>query len=115
MIGADPDTTGRRGADDSTRQFPRRRTDLLEVEIDAETVVYDPIADIVHHFAPPGTRIWQQIDHHRDVRSLAGRIATEFGVQGQAVAADVAGFVTRVTAAGLLGQTPATAGQSPPT
>lgn len=50
----------------------------------------------------PAAAVWQAVDGRRDLAALAARVAEEFGLTGDDVVDDVAGFLRSLTGDGLV-------------
>lgn len=93
---------------DRLDSHPARKAGLVAEEVDAETVVYDPEADQLHHLDRSATAIWRLLDGDRSVQSVAGDIAETYGVADEVAGRDVADLVATLQDRHLLAGTVAT-------
>ena len=81
---------------------PRRREDVFSVEIDGDTVIYDPKLERSHVLNSTAALIWELLDGATALDQLAGELAEAFGVGRDTVLADVVTLVGELTELGLL-------------
>jgi hypothetical protein len=67
----------------------RRRGDLAAVEVDGETVVYDPAAEMLHHLDRTATAVWNGLDGTCTLSALAHELAVLFDADAGVVIDDV--------------------------
>lgn len=78
-----------------------RRDDLAAVEIDGETVIYDPASELLHHLDPIATMIWERLDGTTPLADVARRLAERFDADPEVVTTDVMALVRQLSADGL--------------
>lgn len=79
-----------------------RRAEVVEVEVDGETVIYEPSGQTLHHLDPIATVIWQQLDGTLSTDELVEELAAAFGAPPEVVGRDVATLIETLQANGLL-------------
>ena len=82
----------------------RRRGDLASVEIDGETILYDPEAEMLHRLDPIATVVWGELDGDRPLSDVAADLAAAFETDEAVVLGDVMKLVQRLAADQLLVQ-----------
>lgn len=87
---------------------PARRPGLVAVEVDGETVVYDPVADLLHHLEPSASAVWSRLEGADPLDALAARLAADYGAGPDTVRRDVIRLARVLWDLGLL------AGSDPP-
>jgi hypothetical protein len=87
---------------------PARRPGLVAVEVDGETVVYDPVADLLHHLEASASAVWSRLDGADPLDALAVRLAADYGAGPDTVRRDVIRLARVLWDLGLL------AGSDPP-
>lgn len=78
------------------------RPDLHVIELDGETVIYQPVDGSLHLLDGPGTAIWQRIDGARTIAEISACCAREFGTNVEIVQRDVLAFFGRARVTGLV-------------
>jgi PqqD family protein of HPr-rel-A system len=81
---------------------PRARGDLDRVEIDDETVVYDPTTGEVHYLNATAALVFELCDGSGSVQEIAGDLAEAFGLPDDEVVEQVESLVAALREAGLL-------------
>lgn len=84
------------------RQVPRPSHDAAWAAIDGETVVLDVRGNMLRGLNATGGRVWALIDGRRTVEEIARDLARETGEPEPRVLADVAAFVGKLRALGLV-------------
>ena len=74
----------------------RRRDDLASVEIDGETILYDPEAEMLHRLDPIATVVWGELDCRRRLSELAADLAAEFDTDEDVVLGDIVRLVRQL-------------------
>lgn len=80
---------------------PRPRPDLVEVELDGETVVYTPDGAL-HKLDVVGTAVWRHLDGVTLAELVEDLAALYPAVDRAVIARDVLGYVERLAGFGLL-------------
>jgi PqqD family protein of HPr-rel-A system len=92
---------------------PHRRDDLTGVEMDGETVLYEPDTGTVHRLNRMGTVLWACFDGQATLRAIAADLEDVFDAQDpEQLRADVLEFTRTLGRSGLLDA--AGEGGSPP-
>jgi hypothetical protein len=81
---------------------PRIRDDLTVVELDGEVVIYDELADDIHHLNPTASIVFSLCDGGTTVKDMAQEIAGAFGVPTDQVEREVRPLLREFRKAGLL-------------
>lgn len=81
---------------------PKRRTDIINEEIDDEVVIYDPKSHNVHHLNPMAGVIWNLCDGRHTAKKIAGEIVASLKADPSQVEADVAKIIEEFRGKGLL-------------
>ncbi len=82
--------------------FPRRCASTTTEVLDGEAVVYSSESKALHVINPTGTVIWQSLDGHVSVDTLAAEMSDVFGAPYDVVHADVLRAVRSFSEMGLL-------------
>jgi hypothetical protein len=67
----------------------RHRDDVAAVEVDGETVIYDPDAALLHHLDATATAVWHLIDGATTLGAIADALAARYAADLDVVRADV--------------------------
>jgi PqqD family protein of HPr-rel-A system len=81
---------------------PRRRDDVLEIDMGDGVVLYDPAGRLVHHLNPSASVAWQLFDGAVSVRQLAGEISDELRLEPTQVRDQIEALVAELDALGLV-------------
>ncbi len=82
---------------------PRRRGDIIAVELDGEAVLYDPRSGNLHKLNTAGSVLWRCLDGDVTVAQLAAEVAAETGqADVAAVERQLAEYVAQLAGLGLL-------------
>jgi PqqD family protein of HPr-rel-A system len=84
------------------RYVPRKRSDLLELDMGDGIILYDDASHLVHHLNPSASIIWQLFDGEVDASTLATETSEELGVDLDQARADIAALITELEALGLV-------------
>ena len=76
------------------------------VEIDGETIIYDPDAELLHHLDLVATTIWRTLDGSETLGELASGLAAQFETDVRVVSDDVVRLARQLAADGLLTTVP---------
>jgi PqqD family protein of HPr-rel-A system len=89
---------------DGTRAdaVPRVADEIVWVEVDGETVVYDEREKQVHLLNPTASLVWSAIDGRASLAQIAGELSRAFGAEPAVVRSDVLELVGELTEIGLL-------------
>ncbi len=82
--------------------MPRTRSDVLALDMGDGVILYDQHSSLVHHLNPSASVLWNLCDGEADGTELAAEIAEAFGLDRDAVAAQVEGFIQELDALGLI-------------
>ena len=77
-------------------------TDLVQVELDGETVVFVPSTGALHHLDATATVVWGLLQDGVSVDEAVALLAEAYAAPRDVVAADVAAMVERLGQAALL-------------
>lgn len=80
----------------------RRNGDVLNTDLDDETVMMDIDQGRYYGLNDTGTRIWALLEDPIEVRDLCGRLAAEFEVAPEHCEQDVVAFLRGLLDRGLL-------------
>ena len=72
---------------------PRKRADVLELDMGDGLVLYNHDGDLVHHLNPSAGIIWQLCDGEATVEELAHDIAEEYRLDSETVTGQVAALI----------------------
>jgi PqqD family protein of HPr-rel-A system len=81
---------------------PRKRSDVLELDMGDGVVLYDGDSRLVHHLNPTASVVWQLADGEASVDQLAREIAEELSLDLAETRQQVAGLVSELDALGLV-------------
>jgi hypothetical protein len=82
---------------------PHRREDLTAVEMDGETVLYEPETGTVHRLNRVGTVLWACFDGQATLRAIVADLEGVFdGQDPERLRADVVAFTRALGRSGLL-------------
>ncbi|HXF57742.1 MAG TPA: PqqD family protein [Actinomycetota bacterium] len=86
----------------SENYVPRKRAQVLELDLGDGVVIYDDQSSLVHHLNPSASLVWHLCRGEASVRTLAAEIAEELGLELPQVLAEVRGLVAELDALGLV-------------
>ena len=89
-------------ADWLDRYVPRKRSDLLELDMGDGIILYDDASKLVHHLNPSASIIWQLFEGEANASTLATETSEELGVDLDQARADIAALITELEALGLV-------------
>ena len=81
---------------------PRRRMDVLELDMGDGFILYNHDSSLVHHLNPTAALVWQICDGNATVGQLAEEIALEYGLTVENVQMQLVTLVAELDALGLL-------------
>jgi PqqD family protein of HPr-rel-A system len=81
---------------------PRKTADVLELDLEDGTVLYNRRASLVHRLNPSAEIVWRLSDGSASVRQLAEDIAAIQGLDSEEVERQIAGFVGELEVVGLV-------------
>ena len=81
---------------------PRRRADIIAVELDGEAVLYDPVSGNLHKLNPVGSVLWRFLDGTVTLRRLASEVAEEVGLPIDDARRHLWDYVAQLEGLGLL-------------
>ena len=68
---------------------PSPKPGLVAAEVDGETVVYDPEADLLHHLETSASAVWARLDGTVSIDDLTARIAAAYTAPPETIRDDV--------------------------
>ena len=81
---------------------PRRREDVLELDMGDGLVLYNGDASLVHHLNPSAIIVWQLCDGRSSVSALARDIAAEYELDEAEILEQVGGLIAEFEALDLV-------------
>jgi PqqD family protein of HPr-rel-A system len=81
---------------------PRKRTDVLELDMGDGVVLYDPASSFVHHLNPSASVLWHLADGDASVARLATEMSEELRLDPIETRAQLVGLVAELDALGLV-------------
>jgi hypothetical protein len=81
---------------------PRKRADVLELDMGDGVVLYDPGSRLVHHLNPSASLLWSLSDGDASVGQLALEISEELHLEPSELHEQFVGLVAEMDALGLL-------------
>ncbi len=82
--------------------MPRRRPDVLELDMGDGFVLYNGDATLVHHLNPSAALVWRLCDGGATVAQLSREIAEEYRLEVARITGEVAGMIAELEALGLV-------------
>jgi PqqD family protein of HPr-rel-A system len=86
----------------ATEYAPRRRVDVLELDMGDGIVLYDPESRLVHHLNPSASLLWNLSDGDASVEQLVRETSEELHLEPSEVREQFVGLVAEMDALGLL-------------
>jgi hypothetical protein len=86
----------------ATEYAPRKRVDVLELDMGDGIVLYDPESRLVHHLNPSASLLWNLSDGDTSVEQLARETSEELHLELSEVREQFVGLVAEMGALGLL-------------
>ncbi len=86
----------------SVDYVPRKKADILELDMGDGFIIYNHDSSLVHHLNPSASLIWQLCDGEATVAELAQDIADEYNLDPERMRQEVAGLVGELDTLGLL-------------
>lgn len=81
---------------------PRKRADVLELDMGDGLILYNHDGDLVHHLNPSAGIVWQLCDGSASVSELGADVADTYGLDRDVVSAEVADVIAEFEALGLV-------------
>jgi PqqD family protein of HPr-rel-A system len=81
---------------------PRKRADVLELDMGDGVVLYDSQSRLVHHLNPSASILWQLSDGEASVAQLAGEVSEELRINPEEVRHQFLGLVAELDVLGLV-------------
>jgi hypothetical protein len=81
---------------------PRKKADVLELDMGDGVILYDDSSSLVHHLSPSASIVWQLCGGDASVGTLVGEIAEELHQDPDRVRADVSELLAELDALGLV-------------
>jgi PqqD family protein of HPr-rel-A system len=81
---------------------PRKRSDVLELDMGDGFILYNHDSSLVHHLNPTAAVVWQVLDGAATVERLAAEIADEYGLPVENVQMQITSLIAELDAMGLV-------------
>lgn len=81
---------------------PRKRSDVLELDMGDGFILYNHDSSLVHHLNPTAAVVWQVLDGEATVERLAAEIADEYRLPVENVQMQITSLVAELDAMGLV-------------
>lgn len=81
--------------------IPRRRGDVLEIDLGDGLIIYDRDANLVHHLNPSAALVWRMCEGKSSVHELVQVIVDELGSTPHEVNAQVRDLLRELDEVGL--------------
>lgn len=81
---------------------PRKRADVLELDMEDGVILYDSDASLVHHLNPSASVVWHLSEGDATVQQLATEITDEYRLDMGEVEVHVTSVVSELAALGLI-------------
>jgi hypothetical protein len=81
---------------------PRKRADVLELDMGDGVVLYDAESRLIHHLNPSASVVWHLADGDVDVEQLATEIVEELSLDLPETRQQVSALVAELDALGLI-------------
>jgi hypothetical protein len=81
---------------------PRKRSDVLELDMGDGFILYNHDSSLVHHLNPTASIVWQVLDGVATVERLANEIADEYGLPVDNVGMQLTSLIAELDAMGLV-------------
>ncbi len=81
---------------------PRKRADVLELDMGDGFILYNHDSSLVHHLNPTASLVWQLCDGAATIARLAAEIAEEYGLAVDNVEMQISSLVAELDAMGLV-------------
>jgi PqqD family protein of HPr-rel-A system len=81
---------------------PRKRSDVLELDMGDGFILYNHDSSLVHHLNPTAAVVWQVLDGEATVERLAEEIADEYGLPVDNVQMQIISLIAELDAMGLV-------------
>ena len=101
-MGGNAGTTSSGGDRIRDRYVPRKRDDVLALDMGDGVILYDHDASLVHHLNPSASIVWHLCDGDADGAELAAEISEEYGLDHEVVAGQVEDCIRELDALGLI-------------
>jgi hypothetical protein len=86
----------------SSEYTPRKRADVLELDMGDGVVLYDPGSKLVHHLNPSASLLWSLSDGDASLEQLALEISEELHLEPSELHEQFVSLVAEMDALGLL-------------
>lgn len=86
----------------SDAYFPRKRADVLALDMGDGVILYNHDSSLVHHLSPSASVVWQLCDGDVDGEQLGSEIAEEYGLDRDEVVKQVHDVIEELDALGLI-------------
>ncbi|HYP24243.1 MAG TPA: HPr-rel-A system PqqD family peptide chaperone [Actinomycetota bacterium] len=81
---------------------PRKRADVLELDMGDGFILYNHDSSLVHHLNPTAAVVWQVLDGAATVEQLADEVADEYGLPRDNVLVQITSLIAELDAMGLV-------------
>lgn len=81
---------------------PRKRADVLELDMGDGVILYNSDSSLVHHLNPTAAVVWQVLDGVATIERLADEIADEYGLPVENVGMQIKSLIAELDAMGLV-------------
>ncbi len=81
---------------------PRKRSDVLELDMGDGFILYNHDSSLVHHLNPTAAVVWQVLDGEATVERLAAEIADEYRLPVENVQMQIISLIAELDAMGLV-------------
>lgn len=81
---------------------PRKRADVLELDMGDGFILYNHDSSLVHHLNPSASVIWQLCDGEATVEELGKEVAEEYGLDVAKTRQELATLLSELDALGLV-------------
>ncbi|MGH2660508.1 MAG: HPr-rel-A system PqqD family peptide chaperone [Actinomycetota bacterium] len=81
---------------------PRKRADVLELDMGDGVILYDNESSLVHHLNPSAALMWHMCDGSGSISDLARDISEEYGLERRTIHGQVTTVIAEFDALGLV-------------
>jgi PqqD family protein of HPr-rel-A system len=99
----------------SASYLPRKRGDVLALDMGDGVILYNHDSSLVHHLNPSASMVWHLCDGDADGSKLATEIAEEYGLDRAEVTAQIEDVIQELDALGLIEDARQPEGRDAPT
>ena len=84
---------------------PRKRADVLELDMGDGIVLYDPGSRLVHHLNPSASLLWQLADGEATLEQLVEEVSQELALDPTELHEQFSGLIAELDALGVVDDT----------